>query len=984
MAGCGGGNSSPSSSTAPGFPGFTISLAPGSITLAQDGSAQTVQVSVAAHGGFSDTVTVTMPGLPVGISISPSSLALAPGASGTFTLSASKSASIAEIAGVVEGVAGTRIVDTPLHLRVNGVGVPDRVRLIGGTLVHAFYDQTRQLLFVTNPGLNELDVLSATDLSVRARVAVPVPWGIDQMADGKTLVIGTKMQQLVTVDEDTLAVTLHPVPAIPHLIFGLVYPNLVALANGKILLIGQIQGQESSDIAEGGQYVIEWDFANGSFKQLQPASQNLTWETDRIGRSADHKWAIFSADQFYLYSSDSDTFTTASISSVDPPDGSFGVRGYAINADGTKIGVVSSNQATFLNRSLQVLGTTPIPYAFQTARTAVTFTSDGGRLLLQYSFPVAIEALDANSYTAIGYYPGGIAPDDNLERMLTADADGRAFVGMGSALLEVDTTAIPLHNPTDPFASLAVESCVLPSSANAPLNTSSQLTFGTPPAPGTSYYFGGQPASLLSGGSSIEVPPSSVAGPVNVECVEPDGSTFVNTMGYAYGLDPIGVSATLLPPTGNPFVYVFGFGLAAPLSVRVGGQEPPSIPDVAEFGFRSLQVAAVQVPNGATNESADIAITSMNGNGSLANALTYIPSATVLPAASLLQVLYDPHRSLVYALKATEVDVLDPATRQWKSPFPLPSQGGSVSYNVMALSPDGSHLVAASASGVAAVLDPDHPSQVSPVGLMLGGASNLQIGSLAISKYNKALISGFPANEIDLATLNVRQINTRMGDLIRASADGSSLYGVDLNVSSGQVYSIDPLTYSVRSPKPFAFIFWTDLAVSPDGSSFAAIDGLPSAAGDVVGFYNSSLNLLNTNVYPFVSPPDDAQVLGSQFSPAGKVLVVPLGDSIEFWDTTTGALRGRLMVPEELHSLVYPEGPVPPQIALDATGQTIFAISTSGLTAMSLPEPIDDMPPHAWATAWQPSRRGSASSLGIAARMAAMRKSESKLTKIKH
>ena len=89
---------------------------------------------------------------------------------------------------------------------------PDSFHVIGGEFGQRFYDQARQLLFVANPGLNELDVLSGTDLSVRARVAAPQPWGIDQMADGNTLVIGTDAQGIVTVDEDTLVVTQHPVP----------------------------------------------------------------------------------------------------------------------------------------------------------------------------------------------------------------------------------------------------------------------------------------------------------------------------------------------------------------------------------------------------------------------------------------------------------------------------------------------------------------------------------------------------------------------------------------------------------------------------------------------------------------------------------------------------------------------------------------------------------------------------------------------------
>ena len=113
------------------------------------------------------------------------------------------------------------------------------------------------------------------------------------------------------------------------------------------------------------------------------------------------------------------------------------------------------------------------------------------------------------------------------------------------------------------------------------------------------------------------------------------------------------------------------------------------------------------------------------------------------------------------------------------------------------------------------------------------------------------------------------------------------------------------------SPSPnadtsFGYLFWEDLAVSHDGA------------------------------------------LGSTYSPQDKVLVVPLGDSIEFWDTASGKLRGRLMTPEELDAFAYPEVAVAPTIALDATGLTIFAISKSGLTVIKLPAPLDSMTPTQW------------------------------------
>ena len=91
---------------------------------------------------------------------------------------------------------------------MTGTPVIDPFNYVGGLLAHGFYDESRQLLFVTNLWLNELDVISSIDLSVKARIPVPVPAGIDQMADGATLVIGTEVQELVTVDENTFAVTI--------------------------------------------------------------------------------------------------------------------------------------------------------------------------------------------------------------------------------------------------------------------------------------------------------------------------------------------------------------------------------------------------------------------------------------------------------------------------------------------------------------------------------------------------------------------------------------------------------------------------------------------------------------------------------------------------------------------------------------------------------------------------------------------------------
>jgi hypothetical protein len=131
-----------------------------------------------------------------------------------FTFSASSSAQIAQQSITVNAVAGALTANAVLQLKVSGAVVLDSFHKVGGTIIHGFYDESRQLLFATNLGLNELDVISSQDFSIKARVPVPQPVGIDQMADGKTLVLGTASQQIVTVDEDTLMVTQHPFAAV--------------------------------------------------------------------------------------------------------------------------------------------------------------------------------------------------------------------------------------------------------------------------------------------------------------------------------------------------------------------------------------------------------------------------------------------------------------------------------------------------------------------------------------------------------------------------------------------------------------------------------------------------------------------------------------------------------------------------------------------------------------------------------------------------
>ncbi len=277
MAGCGGGSSS--SPPPPTGPSFTLALSPSSVGVLQGSTSQMVQVSVTGQNGFTGTVTVTPANLPTGVTASPSSLSISSGQEASFDLSASGNAQAGQQTVSVNGVSGTTTAEASLQLTVIRVAVQDPYHAVGGSLVHGFYDETRQLLFATNPGLNELDVFSGLDYSLKARVPVPQPWGIDQMADGKTLVIGTQAQEIVTVDEDTYAVTQHPYAAVGSYVYSLFFPMVVALANGEVLMIGLEQGIDSDNIYEAGQYLYEWNSSTNTLPSLSLSRRPRTVAT---------------------------------------------------------------------------------------------------------------------------------------------------------------------------------------------------------------------------------------------------------------------------------------------------------------------------------------------------------------------------------------------------------------------------------------------------------------------------------------------------------------------------------------------------------------------------------------------------------------------------------------------------------------------------------------------------------------------------------
>ena len=185
-----------------------------------------------------------------------------------------------------------------------------------------------------------------------------------------------------------------------------------------------------------------------------------------------------------------------------------------------------------------------------------------------------------------------------------------------------------------------------------------------------------------------------------MECIDPSGYATVVPAAISYGVQVTASSANLLPATGTPTVDLFGYGILDSTfnsnpAVTVGGGGAQVLSTNSNLYLGSLQAAAIKVPQGTPGAQASISVTNANGTGTLANTVTYLPETTIVPATGLLQLLYDTHRSVLYALKAREVDVLDPTTLNWETPLQLPSTASSLTFGDMALSPDGTKMVLA-------------------------------------------------------------------------------------------------------------------------------------------------------------------------------------------------------------------------------------------------------------------------------------------------
>lgn len=150
IVGCGGG-SGPA-------PDFSLQAAPAAITVTPGEGPQSLSVVANPQNGFKGTVSVAMGSLPAGVTATPSSLSLAAGAPGQFTISAAATAAPGSATITVTGTSGSLS-----HTATSSLSVSKALSYLSATSFD-FGDNlvnntvTNTVAVVTNPGSSALSL----------------------------------------------------------------------------------------------------------------------------------------------------------------------------------------------------------------------------------------------------------------------------------------------------------------------------------------------------------------------------------------------------------------------------------------------------------------------------------------------------------------------------------------------------------------------------------------------------------------------------------------------------------------------------------------------------------------------------------------------------------------------------------------------------------------------------------------------------------
>jgi YVTN family beta-propeller protein len=980
VAGCGGGGGSNTPPTGPGTPGgpgptpsFSIGASPSPVALFPNATAQ-LSLTVTEQNSFSGAVTVSISGLPAGVSATPASPFALTSSSQNIVLAADGTAKVGTYSLGVQGSSGSTISKTTVSLNIATGAAPlpgNRTNFVATNDVPSseVYDPVHGLVYAALPNLSRVDVIDPTSAQIVRTIPVPVALGLSLTPDGSRVLVSGYAQQVAWIDTASQQVVerdVTPVEQTDTSSLQQFFPSSpIALASGKVLFFG------STGFLSG---IAEWDPIAQTAVQINPSPQMIFGQGTFGVRSADGTKVIFSSgtspSSIAIFDSTKDGF----VASLNASDYAFAV---AANPNGTQFAVAIANVGTyFMDNQLNILATVPVSGAM----SGMVYSADG-KSLYAVSAPgnvPLIFTIDTLTYQLVGEAPAYATNVAYVERVpplfvetpLAADSTGMLF-GVGDHGVVLDDSTFFQSIPLTAYA----DGSAIINPAEGPQNSYTTVTiplesFSTTP----DIWFGtvnGINLASPSGQAQATALPSSSAGPVNVKIIYPDGREGNVPQGFTYGAVSVESPTLAAPPGGGVLASIFGYGfgsdVSSPVHVQFGGnsgstKESLLFPAEYSAGYPfPLDHILASVPGGSPGP-VDITITSTTGTMKIPSGLRYLQDVADYPSSDVFQfILYDATRQQLYLSATDHIDVFSLINHSFAAPIEPPSLGGTRQIEGLAITPDGSKLLAANYSdNSVAIIDPDNPATAQAVQIVPTGSSPYTEGptELAATSTNYAFIMISNSNgisggggvlyDLDLSSLAVttQQPGTFVAIggncCLSSSRDGSKVFVAFPGYGPASAGVWDATTSTWSSGNPSGGL--TDAAASGDGNVFAATaEGLYGNSVMAVSFVDASVHALSMAGLPeyLYSTP---AVQGMKFNDAGSLLYVPVvasvptegtafpQNAIDIFDVSQNQLRERVLLSEQF----APQLQALTNLAIDPTGQNIFLITETGLTIATL------------------------------------------------
>ena len=950
---------------------FSVVLNNQELSFMRGGSANTsVGLSFTSGGNTDYVVEFSVLGLPTGVQATFGTNPFNAGSPATLLIfAASPSANLTNY-GVVT-VTATRTADgvqesAQLEINVSppvGSLAPvrtDFVRL-DGTPAAAVYDPAHNVVYASNTQWNRVDVVSPATRQIVKSVPAPSPTGMDLSLDGTHLIVTSNVQQIVSIDTNSLQVVSRT--SVPPIVQGgasYAIPDLLANTSNGTSLVGM-----TNNSSPPSYYLEKWNQATGKFTSLKaPGIGPYINQLVRTGDGAKALVVDYGSDvNMAVYDAASDSFTAKGQSPVGQV---FEVAG---SPAAHQFAIVGSGGLSFVDADLDTLATLPLGGLFW----GMVYSPDGSKLFVAQeevftvcgpNYPVLL-TFDTTSYSLVGVAPAFEEPTGNppcfpplysQANPLAADNSGLIFsnsAGVNSPYthgLVIDDASnqqnllnLPV-GPPFPQISFVDEAAL-----NASLVTGlGQISFDVLPdvwfsnTRGTNIQFNG---SLVS----VTAPPSGTPGLVNVKAVLPDGWLSVALQSFSYGSKILFLGATAGSEQGGAELALIGYGLignnGATPTVTIGGESAKvtaksKYVDFNDSGFNAVypfvavDEVLVTVPPGNPG-AADVTVTSEAGTATLPKAFNYIPITDYSSADTFTFVLYDPQRHWVYLSAGDHIDVFSVDTEQFLSPIVPPTISGTRQLRGLALTPDHSKLVVANWSDLSlAIINPDNPSSATAMQVVPSGLPNSPGPyAVATTSTGKVFVStgsciGAPVYVLDLSTLQVTTPYSAELD-----CGGSGLW----RSASGDYVLMGNALWSAAKDKwtPALLLVNDSVAASGDGHWFASdytfLDPqmIQHAQGQVPEFFSISREFIDW--------------AGEKMNASGSLLYTPVpagggnaeSNGIDITDTNSGTWLGNVLLSEQMNA----SQPAQSTMDFDEAGNRLLVITNKGLTVVQLPAP---------------------------------------------